>query len=337
MQGRTLAGTGMALPRVILGCGSFGGAGSTRALWGSGADQAEAYRILDQAFELGITCLDTADAYGGGRSEEFIGGWLKTKSPADRARVLIATKVGQPVGPGPRDRGLSAAHIARQIDVSLSRLGVDAVAMYLIHHPDPDTPLAETIDALDQVVRAGKAGHLGICNVTTAQLRATVELARANGCAPVEWVQNPYNLLQREDEAHLLPYAVGTRLGYTAHSPLAGGWLTGKYQSTNSYPADSRMGQRPERYESFVDRSLPNRIIALRAHAEERGCTLPALALAWLLCAPAVTAPIVGPRRSEHLAVVAEALTLPLSEEERNQLAHDVAPHSPKPSAQEHR
>jgi len=239
----------MALPRVILGCGSFGGAGSTRALWGSGADQAEAYRILDQAFELGITCLDTADAYGGGRSEEFIGGWLKTKSPADRARVLIATKVGQPVGPGPRDRGLSAAHIARQIDVSLSRLGVDAVAMYLIHHPDPDTPLAETIDALDQVVRAGKAGHLGICNVTTAQLRATVELARANGCAPVEWVQNPYNLLQREDEAHLLPYAVGTRLGYTAHSPLAGGWLTGKYQSTNSYPADSRMGQRPERYE----------------------------------------------------------------------------------------
>lgn len=316
MRYRPLGGTGLKISRVILGCGNFGGTGSTPALWGTGTGRDEAFRVMDAALDLGITCFDTADAYGGGRSESFIGEWLRTKSPSARDHVMIATKVGQPVGPAAADCGLSARHIARQIDQSLARLGVDSVAMYLIHHPDPGTPVEETMAALDAVVTAGKARHLGACNITVRQFREAARASESTGVRGYEWIQNPYNLLQRADEDELFGLIAAEGLGYTPHSPLAGGWLTGKYRTTDSYPVGSRMARRPERYVSFVTESLPAQIGELRRQAELRSCSTPALALAWLLSNPQVTAPIVGPRRPDHLGIVAEALTLTLSADE---------------------
>lgn len=325
MRYRQLGSTGLEISQVILGCGNFGGTGSTPTLWGSGSGRDEAFRVMDAAFDLGIICFDTADSYGGGLSERFIGEWLRTKSAAVRDQILISTKVGQPVGQAATDRGLSARHIARQIDRSLTRLGVDSVAMYLIHHPDPSTPMVETMSALDTVAAAGKVRHLGACNMTPEQIHDMAWVSERNGLRSFEWIQNPYNLIQRDDEKSLFERIAARGLGYTPHSPLAGGWLTGKYRKIDSFPADSRMARRPGRYESFVTESLPARIDELRRHSELRGCSLPALALAWLLSNPHVTAPIVGPRRPEHLDVVAEALTLTLSVDECRELADVMA------------
>jgi aryl-alcohol dehydrogenase-like predicted oxidoreductase len=314
---RPLGDTGLRVPRVILGCGSFGGIGSARAHWGGGSEQADAFRLMDAAHELGIDCFDTADAYGGGLSERFIGQWLRTKGSSARDRILMATKVGQPVGSGPKDRGLSRAHLMSQLEASLRNLGVDCVDMYLIHHPDPRTPLEETLSALDEAVRAGKVRHVGACNIRASLMTKALRLSATHGWPRFAWAQNAYNLIQREDEREFLALVADQRLGYTPHSPLAGGWLTGKYAPGAAYPEHSRMGQRPDLYRQFVDDSLHARLGALAEYAEQRGCSMGALAIAWLLSHPDVTAPIVGPRRVEHLDIVAEALSLRISDDER--------------------
>lgn len=311
---RPLGATGLTVSSVILGCGNFGGAGSERSLWGTGTDRDEAFRLMDAAVDLGVTCLDTADAYGGGLSERFVGEWLAGRPGHVRERLLIATKVGQPVGDGPGDRGLHPSRIPRQVESSLRRLGVDTIDLYLTHHPDPAVPWADTLGALGEMVAAGKIRHVGACNMTAADLRAA---APAGGPPPFGWVQNACNLLQHAEQAGVLDVVGRHGLGYTPHSPLAGGWLTGKYTDVEHYPPGSRMATRPQRYEAFVDPTLPARIAALRTHAEQRGCSLPALALAWLLGSRQVTACLVGPRRPGHLEVVSEALGLDIDDDER--------------------
>jgi aryl-alcohol dehydrogenase-like predicted oxidoreductase len=314
MEHRALGRSGVDVSRIILGCGNFGGIGSSPAFFGGGETEREAHALMDAAWEAGITTFDTADAYGGGRSESFIGSWLRSKGPEVRDRIVLATKTFNPMAEG-EDSGLSRDRVQRQIDASLTRLGVDAVPLYLAHAMDPEVPLSETIGAFVELVEQGKIQAYGGSNVDAAWLE---EALRHDGPA---WAQNSYSLLEREDEEEGLRICVREGLGYTPFSPLAGGWLTGKYRRGEDPPAGSRMTLRPDPYLHFQDDRVFDALEAFQERARERGTSPAALAIAWLLGDPNVTAVIVGPRRPEQLRPALEALELQLSPPEREQLA----------------
>jgi aryl-alcohol dehydrogenase-like predicted oxidoreductase len=312
VERRRLGGSGIEVSRIILGCGNFGGIGSAPELFGQGESREQAFAIMDAAVELGITTFDTADAYGGGRSETYIGEWLRTKPPATRERIVLSTKTFNPMHEG-ADHGLAPERIRRQLESSLDRLGVERVDMYLTHDQDPDTPLEDTLGALEEAVRAGKVRAIGASNVDAGWL------AEARG--RFAWVQNSYSLLDREAEAEVLPLCVEQGLGFTPFSPLAGGWLTGKYRPGEPPPPGSRMTQRPEGYRHLDAPATYRGLELLGAAAEERGVDTTTLALAWVLSHPQVTAVVVGPRRPEHLEPARRALDLPLTAGERDALA----------------
>ena len=312
MDQRRLGGSDIEVTRIVLGCGNFGGIGSAPALFGQGESREQAFAIMDAAVELGITTFDTADAYGGGRSESYIGEWLRAKGAETRERIVLSTKTFNPMYEG-ADRGLKPERIRRQLESSLGRLGVERVDMYLTHEQDPDTPLEDTLGALEEAVRAGKVRAIGASNVDAGWL------AEARG--RFAWVQNSYSLLDREAEAEVLPLCAEQGLGFTPFSPLAGGWLTGKYRAGEPPPPGSRMTQRPEGYR-HLDTPATYRGLELFAHAAaERGVDTTTLALAWVLSHPLVTGVVVGPRNPGHLEPLQEALGLDLSEAERDDVA----------------
>jgi aryl-alcohol dehydrogenase-like predicted oxidoreductase len=295
--------------RLILGCGNFGGIGSAPRFFGQGESEAEAFAIMDAAWALGISAFDTADAYGGGRSETWIGRWRAQTGNEQE----LTTKVFHSVEGVAGDCGLARERILRQIDGSLQRLGVERVDTYLAHEPDPETPLEETLDAFDELVRAGKVGATGASNVDGAWLE------QAHG--RVEVVQNSYSLLDREAEREVLPHCAKHGVAFTAFGPLAGGWLTGKYRRGEPAPPGSRMTLRPEPYAHLHDNAVYEGLDRFAAAAEERGVDMPTLAFAWILADPRVAAVIVGPRRPEHLEPARAALELDLSAAERDELA----------------
>ncbi len=314
----SLGTSGIDVSPIILGCGNFGGIGSSPAFFGRGESREEAFAIMDAAWEAGITTFDTADAYGGGRSESWIGDWLRTKGPDVRGRIVLSTKTFNPMDEG-QDHGLAPARVRRQLESSLQRLGVERVDMYLAHDWDPDVPIAETLGVFGELVGAGKVGAVGASNVDGEQLRGALDASATRGLARYAWVQNSYSLLDREPERDVLPLCAEYGLGFTPFSPLGGGWLTGKYRRGETAPPGSRMTMRPEPYQHRLeDDSVWRGLDGLAAAAGERGTTPAALALAWLLAEPRVTAVIVGPRRSEHLE---PALAAPLSERERAELS----------------
>jgi 1-deoxyxylulose-5-phosphate synthase len=319
VEHRELGRSGIAVSRVILGCGSFGGLGSSPAFFGRGIARGEATRIMDAAWELGITTFDTADAYGGGRSESWIGEWLATKGPDVRDAISVETKTYNPVEEG-GDRGLARTRILRQIDRSLTRLGVERVALYLAHEFDQVVPQEETLRAFDELVRQGKIGAAGASNFTAEQLAEAVELSELEGLARYELVQNSFSLLDGEDAETVFPVCREHGLGYEAFGPLAGGWLTGKYRRGEAYPEGSRMTQRPESYLRYAREEVFEALEAFEREAFQRGVSMAGLALAWLLAMPDVTAVVVGPTRAEHLEPVREALALELAPEERDHL-----------------
>jgi aryl-alcohol dehydrogenase-like predicted oxidoreductase len=319
MEERELGASGIAVTKIVLGCGNFGGIGSAPELFGSGESEEEAVAVMDAAWDLGITAFDTADAYGGGRSESSIGAWLRTKGPEVRDRIVVTTKTFNPMDRG-QDRGLGRERILRQIDTSLERLGLERVPLYMAHSWDDRTPVGETVGAFDELVRAGKVGAVGASNWTGEQLVAALELSTVEGLTRFEWVQNGYSLLSREDEDDVFPVVREHGLGYEAFGGLEGGWLTGKYRRDEAPPPGSRMTQRPGPYEHLrIDRVF-DAIDAFGRAAAERGASNAGLALAWVLAHPAVTAVIVGPRRPEHLDPVREALDLRLTSAERDEL-----------------
>jgi aryl-alcohol dehydrogenase-like predicted oxidoreductase len=274
---------------------------------------------MDAAWEAGITTFDTADAYGGGRSESWIGEWLRSKGSDIRDAIVLSTKTFNPMAEG-ADHGLAPDRVKRQVESSLERLGVEHVPLYLTHEPDPDVPVAETLGALDELVREGKIGAVGVSNVDGTQLREALE---ADAGGRVGWVQNSYSLLDREAERDVLPICAEAGLGFTPFSPLAGGWLTGKYARGAEAPPGSRMSQRPEPYASFVeDDAVWRGLHGLAAAAAERGTSQASLAFAWLLADPRVTAVVVGPRRPEHLEPALNALERPAGAAERDELSH---------------
>jgi aryl-alcohol dehydrogenase-like predicted oxidoreductase len=314
MEHRALGRSGVEVSRIILGCGNFGGIGSSPAFFGAGETEPDAHALMDSAWDAGITTFDTADAYGGGRSESFIGSWLRSKGPEVRERIVLATKTFNPMAEGD-DSGLSRERIRRQIETSLARLGVDGVPLYLAHAMDPQVPIAETIGTFAELVDEGTIQAYGGSNVDAAWLEEALRHGRPT------WAQNSYSLLEREDEEEAIGICIREGLGYTPYSPLAGGWLTGKYRRGEEPPAGSRMTLRPDPYLHFQDDRVFDGIEAFEERARERNTSPVALAIAWLLGDPNVTAVIVGPRRAEQLRPALEALDLQLSPSERDQLA----------------
>ncbi len=319
MESRELGRSEIAVTRVILGCGNFGGVGSSPAFFGQGIPRDEALRIMDAAWELGIRAFDTADAYGGGRSETWIGEWLASKGATVRDAITIETKTFNPMDAG-HDHGLSRSRIHRQVESSLRRLGVERVALYTAHDFDPDVPQEETLRAFDKLVRAGKVGAVGASNFSAEQLAEAVELSELEGLARYEWVQNSFSLLDRADAETVFPVCHEHGLGYEAFGPLAGGWLSGKYRRGEPYPEGSRMTQRPESYLRYATDGVFDALEAFEREAQERGDSMAGLAIAWLLGVPEITAVVVGPTRAEHLEPVREALSLELTSAERAHL-----------------
>jgi aryl-alcohol dehydrogenase-like predicted oxidoreductase len=321
MDYRRLGATGLRISRLGLGCGNFGGIGSAPAFFGMGETEAQAFDLMDRAFDAGINFFDTANAYGGGRSETYIGRWLKEKGPAVRQQLLVSSKVFNPVGTGPNDRGLSRRHILQQVDESLTRLQTDRLDMYLIHEPDPETPLDETLRALDDVVRAGKVIYVGASNIEAWRLARGLWISDKRGMCRFDWVQNSFSLLDRTPEAEMFPLCADQGVGFTAFSPLAGGWLTGKYQSKGAYPQGSRMTLRPEPYRHLEHDGVFRGLAALAEAARGRGVEIGALAMAWVLRHPRVDAAVVGPRNAAHLETALASMRIDLADEERLRLA----------------
>jgi 1-deoxyxylulose-5-phosphate synthase len=320
MERRELGQSGIEVSRVILGCGNFGGIGSAPAFFGQGESEEEAFALMDAAWELGIATFDTADAYGGGRSEIAIGKWLRSKGPEVRESVVLTTKTFNPMREG-ADRGLARTRILRQIETSLERLGVENVPLYMAHDWDPETPIEETLRTFDELVRLGKVGAVGASNFSGEQLAEALEISELEGLARFEWVQSSYSLLDREPEEWVIPVCREHGLGFTPYGPLSGGWLTGKYERNAAPPPGSRMATRPEPYRHLVDDRVFDGLDAFAAQAAERGVSSAGLALAWVLGHPDVAAVVIGPRRTEHLLPVSEALALELSMAERASLA----------------
>ena len=299
----------LALPRIALGCGNFGGIGSAPEFFGQGLSDEQAHELMDAAWRSGITHFDTADAYGGGRSETAIGSWIASRG----LRPTITTKTYNPVATG-ADRGLAPERIERQLQSSLERLGVDSVELYLAHDFDSAVPLADSVAAFEEARARQLIGAYGVSNFDAGQLRAALAAGRPRA------VQNARSLLHREDDDELLPLCAERGIAYISFGPLAGGWLTGKYRRGEQFPAGSRMTQRPEPYAALVSKRTFDLLDRLHAFAAARGTSLAALALAWLLADERVTQVVVGPGRPEHLEPVREALALPLSAAERAQV-----------------
>jgi aryl-alcohol dehydrogenase-like predicted oxidoreductase len=294
-----------AYPPVILGCGNFGGIGSAPAFFGQGETQEQAFDLMDAAWEAGITWFDTADAYGGGRSETYMGEWIRSRRPAG---LRLTTKTFNPMDEG-EDRGLAPERVRRQIDASLARLGVERVDLYLAHDWDPDVPADELAGVLDELRASGKIAAYGLSNVGGEEIRETMRSGRPAA------VQNSYSLLDRDAETEVLPLCSEHGLWFQAFSPLAGGWLTGKYRRGERVPEGSRMTMRPEPYESFRDDAVYDALEEL----ERRGDPA-TLALAWLLAHDGVSV-VIGPRRPEHLRPALAALERPLAPPERDELS----------------
>jgi aryl-alcohol dehydrogenase-like predicted oxidoreductase len=316
VERRPLGRSGLDVTRVGLGAGNFGGVGSAPELFGRGESRDEAFALLDAARSAGIGFVDTAPSYGGGRSEAWVGEWREERG----ADVRLSSKVYWSARGDPDDRGLSRERILRELEGSLGRLRTERVDMYLTHEPDPETPIAETLGALDEVVRAGKARAVGASNLDRAQLEEALETSRELGLVRFEWVQNELNLLHRGSE-DVLRLCADEGLGFTPFSPLCGGWLAGRYRRGDAYPEGSRMTLRPGPYTELANDRTWDALERFEAAARDRGVEPAVLAIAWVLSHPGVTAVVVGPRSPAQLEPALAAADLKLSSSERDELS----------------
>lgn len=319
MQYRLFGRTGMRVSVLGLGCGGFGGVGSAPDLFGKGEDKDTAFALMDRAWQAGINYFDTANTYGGGASETMIGSWLKERKLRDQ--LVLSSKVFYATGEGPNERGLSRRHIMQAIDASLRRLQTDYLDLYVIMEPDPDTPMDETLRAFEDLIRTGKVRYIGASNIAAWRLCKALWVSDRLNLHRFESVQNSYSLLDRAVEAEVLPLAADQQLAVTPFSPTAGGFLTGKYRLGVPPPPGSRLTLRPEPYQHLMTDATFRSIDVLRAEAHERGVDMGALALAWVLSHPTITAALIGPRRLEHFAPWLAAVDIRLSPTERDQLA----------------
>ncbi len=288
-------------------------------------DEQDARPFFKRAIELGINFFDTADIYSLGMSEEVTGRALKDF--AKRDEVIIATKVFNPMGPGPNARGLSRKHIMDAIDASLRRLGVEYVDLYQIHRWDADTPLEETLQALNDVVRAGKARYIGASSMYAWQFMKALLLAEAHGWTRFVSMQNHYNLVYREEEREMIPLCVDQGIGVIPWSPLARGFLAGnRTQEKSGVTTRSKSDEFAHRlYYQPEDFTIVDRV---KGVSQAIGKTMPQVALAWMLSKPYITAPIVGASKLPHLEQAVDALSINLTAEQLKTLEEPYRPHT---------
>lgn len=323
MEYRVLGRTGVRISAIGLGCGGFGGIGSDASLFGRGENEQQAFDLMDQATDLGINHFDTADSYGGGLSEKMVGRWMRERGTRDG--IVLATKVFNPTGVDANSGGLSRRHIMQAIDASLARLQTDRVDIYMAHEVDPLVDLEETMRAFDDLVRSGKVLYLGFCNIEPWRVVKSLWVSERIGGASLACVQNEYNLLHREAEAEMLPMLADEAVSFVAYSPMAGGWLSGKYRYGDAPPAGSRMTLRPEPYRDFQNDATYQAIDRLGSVAAQYGASLGALALAWAAAHHQVTSILAGPRNAKQFQAVEEALRIRLAEPDRARIAEVAA------------
>ncbi|HWD01969.1 MAG TPA: aldo/keto reductase [Amycolatopsis sp.] len=317
-----LGSSGLQVSRVILGCMSYGAPDRGRHEWVLGLDEARPF--FREAVEAGITTFDTANAYSDGTSEEITGKLLKEFTR--REDTVIATKVYNRMGPGPNGFGLSRGAIMTQIDASLRRLGTDYVDLYQIHRYDVNTPIEETMEALHDLVRAGKVRYLGASSMWAWQFAQAQYVADLGGWTRFVSMQDQYNLIQREEEREMHPFCLDQGVGVLPWSPLARGKLTRDWDETTKRSETDHFGQTLYVQAEESDRRVS---AAVAEVATARGVSRAQVALAWMLHKPAVTAPIFGATKPGHVADAVAAVELELSDKELAQLEEHYAPHVP--------
>jgi len=320
-----LGTTGLQVSRICLGCMSYGQSTTGMLSWPWTLSDADSRPFIKSALEQGINFFDTANVYSGGESERVLGRAIRDF--ARRDDVVLATKVNAPVRPGPLGRGLSRKAILSELDQSLERLGTDYVDLYLIHRFDYDTPLEETLETLNDVVRAGKVRYLGASSMFAWQLMKAIGIQRANGWATFVAMQNYYNLLYREEEREMLRVCRSEGVGVTPWSPLDRGRLTRPWSDepqTERAKTDA-FAKRLFAKTVTIDKPIVDRVNEL---ATRRGLPPSQIALAWLLRNPAITAPIVGATKPRHLEDAIAAVSVKLSDEEVTFLEELYQPHA---------
>ena len=337
MDLRNLGNSGTIVSEFALGTMTFG----------AEADEQTSHAILDRYIDAGGNVIDTADVYTTGASESIIGRWL-ARNPGRRDGVVIATKGRFPMGGGPNDLGLSRTHLRTALDASLRRLGVDHIDLYQMHAWDALTPIEETLRFLDDAVTAGKISYYGFSNYLGWQLTKAAQVARANGWAAPVTLQPQYSLIVRGIEHEVVPAALDANIGLLPWSPLAGGWLSGKYRRDEPPTGATRLGENPTRgMEAWEARNADPRtweiIDAVDAVASETGASASQVSLAWLSDRPAVTSVILGARTVEQLEDNLGAADLELTDEQRARLDEastprtDIYPYGEQAIQQRHR
>ncbi|MDQ3904065.1 MAG: aldo/keto reductase [Actinomycetota bacterium] len=313
-----LGTTGLQVSRICLGCMSYGEPGRGAHPWSLGREAAEPF--FRQALDAGINFFDTANVYSAGSSEEIVGHALLSKVPRDE--VVIATKVHGRMRPGPNGQGLSRKAILAEIDNSLSRLGTDYVDLYQIHRWDYDTPIEETLEALHDIVKAGKARYIGASSMHAWQFAKALYTADLHGWTRFVSMQNHYNLLYREEEREMLPLCIDQGVGVIPWSPLARGRLARPWAEHTARSETDEFGRSLYREE---DETIVDTVLAVAAKRDVRPSQI---ALAWLLSKPGVDAPIVGATKPHHLADAVAAVDLHLDDLEVELLEKNYQPHT---------
>ena len=315
-----LGSTGLDVSPLALGAMSYGDPARGTHEWSLPEEESRDY--IRRSLEAGINFYDTANVYSNGSSEEILGRALRDF--ANRDETVVATKVFSPMGTGPNQRGLSRKAILQEIDNSLRRLDLEYVDLYIIHRFDPHTPLEETLEALNDVVRSGRARYLGASSMSAWQFAKALALQRQNGWARFVSMQSQYNLITREDERELIPLSIDAGIGLTPWSPLARGRLTRDWDATTARSETDQYGKTLYTQSEDSDRAIAAAVAEIAA---ERGVPRAQVALAWVSANPAVTAPIVGATKPNHLDDAIASLSLALSADE---MARLEAPYTPR-------
>jgi aryl-alcohol dehydrogenase-like predicted oxidoreductase len=312
--------TGMKVSRICLGCMSYGG---PTERWQWALDEESSRPFIQRALELGINFFDTANVYSDGRSEEIVGKALRDFA-ASRDSVVIATKVFFEMGPGPNEGGLSRKHILSSIDASLKRLGTDYVDLYQIHRWDYNTPIEETMEALNDVVRAGKARYIGGSAMYAWQFAKALFTSDLHGWTRFVSMQPHYNLIYREEEREMLPLCQDQKIAVIPYSPVAKGLLTRKPNKERNETLRAQTDAIGKRLYNVEDLTVAQRVYDV---AEARGLPMAQIALAWMLSKPVVTAPIIGATKPHHLDDAVAAISVQLTSEEIQHLEEAYQPH----------
>jgi aryl-alcohol dehydrogenase-like predicted oxidoreductase len=315
-----LGQTGLKVSRICLGCMTYGVPDRGAHPWS--LDEETSRPFFKRALELGINFFDTANTYSDGTSEEIVGRALRDF--ARREEIVLATKVFYPMREGPNARGLSRKSIMIEIDASLRRLGTDYVDLYQIHRWDKQTPIEETLEALNDVIKAGKARYIGASSMYAWQFSKAQYTARQNGWTPFATMQNHYNLLYREEEREMMPLCAVEGVGVIPWSPLARGRLTRDWSETTNRLESDEFGKTLYSATADADRKVVEQVAAV---ASQRGVPRAQVALAWLLHQSFITAPIVGASKPNHLDDAVAAVALKLTAEEISSLEEPYAPH----------